>query len=118
LVWLSLEDDGVLPALLLGVMLTVLGLAHPITRTRAGMALRGMRAIVGAWAVFGLMVGGLAPSAAVMLLAFKDASHAHPFPDAPAGLLADVLALTPAWGLAGALMGIGLYAAWRAQTLR
>lgn len=118
LIWLGVEDDSVLPALLLGMMMTALGIAHPMMRARAGTMLSGTRAIAGAWTVLGLMVGGLTPSAAVILLAFKDATHAHSFPDAPAELLADVLALTPTWGIAGALIGIGLYAGWRAQTLR
>jgi len=116
-IWTGLEDDRVGVAAGLGVALTGLVLAHGLTGRIAGRMLTGAQ-IGAAWAGFGALMGGLGAFATVLLMAFKDARHAHPFPDSPAGLLAAMLARAPGWALAGALIGIGFYAAWRARTPR
>lgn len=113
-VWTGPEDDRVWLASLIGVTLIGLSLAHWLTGAAAGRELVGGQ-IAGAWAGFGALVGGLGCTTTVLLMGFKDARHAHPFPDYPPELLAALLGRTPIWALAGALVGLGLYAVWRAK---
>ncbi|MCU0463868.1 MAG: hypothetical protein MUF38_04815 [Anaerolineae bacterium] len=113
-VWTGPEDDPVWLASLIGVALTGLGLAHWLTGVTAGREWVG-RQIAGAWAGFGALTGGLGCTTTVLLMGFKDARHAHPFPDYPPELLAALLERTPVWALVGALIGLGVYAAWRAK---
>ena len=116
-IWTGLEDDRIWLAAALGVSLTGISLAHWLTGRLAGRTITGQK-IALAWAGFGALTGGLGAFTTVVLMAFKDARHAHPFPDSPAGLLAAILGRAPHWALAGALIGIGIYAAWRAHNRR
>lgn len=115
--WTGIEDDRVWGAVILGVLMTGVMLAHWLTGRLGGHPLNG-RQVLAAWAGFGALTGGGGVFAAVVLMAFKDARHAHPFPDYPAGLLAATLERFPIWALAGALIGSGLYYLWRARSLR
>ncbi len=116
-IWTGLEDDRVWVVAGLGVSLTGITLAHWLTGATAGRNLNGYQ-IPLAWSGFGALTGGLGAFTAVLLMAFKDARHSHPFPDSPAGLLAAMLGRAPGWALVGALIGLGMYAAWRARTPR
>jgi len=116
-IWTGLEDDRVEVVAVLGVALTGLILAHWLTGAVAGRVLSGHQVAL-AWAGFGGLTGGLGAFASVLLMAFKDARHAHPFPDSPVGLLAAMLGRAPWWALVGVLVGVGGYAAWRAHTPR
>jgi hypothetical protein len=74
-----------------------------------------------AWAVvlFGALLGAGTSVAAVGLMFFKNALHAHIFLDFPPALLLALLSRAPGWALAGALGGCGvvlLRRSLRAQT--
>lgn len=115
--WSGVEDDRVWLAVALGVGCCGVWLAHWLTGAIGGRVLSGWQ-IAAAWAGFGGLTGGGGIFASVLLLAFKDARHAHPYPDSPADLLAALLARMPVWGLSGALIGMGIYLVWRAHTPR
>lgn len=115
--WSGLEDDRLWLVVMLGVLSCGIALAHWLTGAVGGRVLRG-RMIWAAWASFGGLTGGGGIFASVLLLAFKDARHAHPFPDSPPDLLAALLVRMPVWGLSGALIGVGIYLVWRAHTPR
>jgi hypothetical protein len=115
--WTGAEDDRVWVAALLGTAFSGVSLAHWLTDAIAGRLLTGWQ-IWATWATFGGLTGGLGIFATVILMAFKDARHAHPFPDYPTGLLAATLDRAPIWALAGVLIGTGVYALWRAHSQR
>ena len=56
----------------------------------------------------GAASGAAANLATIALMIFKNARHAHAFPDFPPQLLIWLLEALPAWALAGALAGLGL----------
>jgi hypothetical protein len=68
--------------------------------------------------VLGLLLGaadGLGTSVATaVLMFFKNARHAHVFPDYPAGMIIAVLERAPLWAAAGALAGLSIGLAWLA----
>lgn len=105
--WLAPEDDSVLPALLLGVGLSALVVFWLIVRTKVYAWMYGWRALLVA-AVFGALVGAGTSLGTVLLLLFKNARHAHLYPDYPPEILLETLARFPVWSLAGGLIGIGL----------
>lgn len=111
LFWLQLEDNHVLPVVLLGTagagLLTVYWL-----RGRVDLWQRGLRG----WLAVGLsgMVWGVAAAAVTaLLMVMKAGMHGHVFPDYPPGQILAVLALAPTWALAGALLLVGGVAVWR-----
>jgi hypothetical protein len=62
----------------------------------------------------GAAVGLGASIATAALMFFKDARHAHLYPDYPAEQMGAVLQRAPGWALAGALFGLALSLAWLA----
>lgn len=113
LLWLSLEEDSVAVAALLG-----LGLAALILGLSTADKLGGRRiaapAVPLAAALLGAAIGLGAAVAGAGLMFFKNALHAHVFPDYPPGLIGALLGRGPAWALAGALLGLGAGLAWLA----
>ena len=105
--WLGPESDAIWPPAALGLGLAAL-LALWWTADMAVTAL----AVVPVAVLLGALTGlGTAPAAALLML-FKNALHAHVFPDYPPGLVLAVLERAPAWALAGALAGLGLTFVW------
>ncbi len=110
-VWLSVEDTASWPAALFGLGLSSL-IAILLTLDKIGG-----RWLAGRYMpVFGLLLGaviGLGSSpAAAGLMFFKNARHAHLFPDYPAGMMLAVLERAPLWAAAGALAGLSIGLAW------
>ena len=113
LLWLSLEEDSVAAAALLGLGLAALMLVLTTADKLAGRRIAA-RAVPLAGALLGAVVGLGAAVAAAGLMFFKNALHAHVFPDYPPGLIGATLQRGPAWTLAGALLGLGAGLAWLA----
>jgi hypothetical protein len=113
LLWSSLEDNGVLPAALLGgglaLLLVVAWLTH---EKRYGGKVVAGRSVVLMAALFGAAVGFGAALAAAALMLLKDGLHSHLFPDYPFGMIVDILARAPLWALAGMLASMGALLAW------
>ena len=112
-VWLSPEDFTVWPVVVLGG-----GLAG-LTITLWLMGRLGGRTLSARWVTLGGVLWGAAIGlgtslTAVALMFFKDALHAHLFPDYPPGLMLAILRRAPFWTLAGALAGLGLVLVWLA----
>jgi hypothetical protein len=112
LFWLQLEDNHVLPVVLLGTvgagLLTIYWLRGRVDLRQAG--LRGWLA-----AALGGMIWGMAAAVVTaLLMVLKAGMHGHVFPDYPPGQVLAVLALAPTWAVAGALLVVGGVAVWRA----
>lgn len=99
-IWLGLEDKNSLPASLLGLGGALLIGSRPnfapLTSKRWG------------WPTLGALIGALAAVLTTSLLFFKNAWHAHPFPDYPTGMLLAMLERLPWWSLVGGLLGLAL----------
>lgn len=103
--WLRLEDHGVLTAVLMGLVLTVLALASGWWPRSAGKALSPVRLAL-FMAVTGAAAGLFTALASALLMLLKNGFHGHLYPDYPAPLIGEIIARAPAWALAGALAGI------------
>ena len=117
LLWTSLEDNHVLPVVLLGAALALALMLRWITRRWGGSIFAGRAALLGA-AGAGALTGVSAALATTALMLLKDGLHAHLFPDYPFGMIIDILARAPLWALAGALAAVGLLLAWWALHTR
>jgi hypothetical protein len=106
-IWSTPEEDRPIFPALLGAWLTVSLLWNAVTNRCSGRALRSVRLISTA-ALFGAASGGLSSICAVALMLFKDARHAHFYPDYPPAILGAMLARLPAWTLAGTLAAVGI----------
>ncbi|MCU0513198.1 MAG: hypothetical protein MUE40_11570 [Anaerolineae bacterium] len=116
LVWLSVEDQTLLPVVLVGSGLWLLLLAHWLAGYAGGRALP-WRVWLPGLALAGAAAGAGAVVTITLLMFFKTAWHAHPVPDYPVPLLLDMLARLPAWTAAGLLAGLAaglLRLAWAA----
>lgn len=113
LAWTSLEDNHVWPVALLGWGLSALLVGWRVWGSVGGQRLPLRAAAPGA-ALVGAITGLGACLAAVGLMLFKNALHAHIFLDYPPGLMLATLERAPAWAAAGGLAGLGLVLIWRA----
>lgn len=111
LLWLSVEDNHVWPAALLGAALAVLLVTLTLLHHLGGRDLPARRVVPGA-ALLGVAAGLAASIVAAGLMLFKNAMHAHLFPDYPPGLLLAILERAPVWAVAGGLAGLGLAFGW------
>lgn len=112
-VWLSVEDTATWSAALFGLGLSSL-IAILLTLDKIGGRWLAERYVP----VFGVLLGaviglGSSPAAAVLMF-FKNARHAHIFPDYPVGMILAVLERAPLWAAAGALAGLSIGLAWLA----
>lgn len=109
--WLSIEDTALWPVIVLGtgaaVLISVLlildkmgGRWLPAHRVPPGLSLAG--------AISGLGAG----LAVAVLMFFKNARHAHVFPDYPTAMMLAVLERSPIWAVAGGLIGLSLGLGW------
>lgn len=113
LFWLSPEDTAIWPVTALGaggaIWVTLL-----TTLNRLGGQTFSRRAVT--WGLVGLggMAGALSGPLTATLMLIKTAMHSHLTPDYPLSVIGATLARTPAWGVAGALIGLGLALVWLA----
>ncbi len=112
LLWLSVEDNHVWPAALLGAALAVLLVTLNLLQHLGGRDLPA-RWVVPGGGLLGMLAGLAASVVTAGLMLFKNALHAHLFPDYPPGLLLAILERAPVWALAGGLTGLGLAFGWR-----
>jgi hypothetical protein len=105
-IWSTPEEDRLAFPALLGAWLAVSLLWRWLISRYSGRTLQGIHLIFSA-ALFGAASGAFASICAVLLMLFKDARHAHLFPDYPPPVLGAVLARLPAWSLAGMLAAVG-----------
>lgn len=111
--WLGPEDNHPLPAALLGASGALLGVILWIGPRLASRDVSAPYVLL-LGAVTGAISGVGASLMTAVLMLFKNARHAHLFPDYPPGQIGAVLARAPAWGTAGALIGLGLVLTWLA----
>lgn len=97
--WLTPESDSVVPVALLGLAGMALTAAHVAAPYR-------LRLLV--LPVWGALIGAGGALATAGLMFLKTALHAHPYPDFSPLLMLAMIERAPAWGLAGALAGLGL----------
>jgi hypothetical protein len=105
-VWSTPEEDRLVFPALLGAWLAVSLLWRWLISRYSGHTLQGIR-LVSSAALFGAASGALSSVGAVLLMLFKDARHAHLYPDYPPPILGAMLARLPAWSLAGTLAAVG-----------
>lgn len=111
LIWLSLEDNTLTPVVLLGVTLAAL-ITSLTTFDKLGGRRIPMRQLPVAAALAGAVIGLSASVMTAALMFFKNAMHAHLFPDYPPGLILAMLQRGPVWLVAGALAGLGMGLLW------
>jgi hypothetical protein len=103
LFWLSVEDTGWL--------IVAFGAGLSILLTLRG-AFRLQRHISRAWIVFGVVLGTLAGAgsivATLLLMLVKTSLHGHMYPDYSFQLMISMAGRIPAWGAAGALVGLAV----------
>lgn len=108
-VWSGLEDSASWPVALLGTGVSVLAVLWWLLRHQQS---RPVREILLLALVAGAMTGTGASLATAGLMFFKNARHAHLFPDFPVGQISGILQLAPVWGAAGAFFYFGLAILW------
>lgn len=104
-IWLSAEDVSVQPVTLLGWGLAFLILLLMTWGKLDGLTLNG-RAILVFAVLMGSVAGLGASVATTALMFFKNAWHAHIFPDFPTGMLLATLERAPVWAAAGGFIGL------------
>lgn len=109
--WSSLEDNSVLPVVLLGSGLALILLALWLSDHYGGQSFSGRAALIAA-ALAGAATGCASALAVTALMLLKTGLHAHAFPDYPFGMMTGILARTPLWALAGSLAAVGLLLAY------
>ncbi|MEL6402801.1 MAG: hypothetical protein AAFR81_00445 [Chloroflexota bacterium] len=107
LVWMSLEDNSLIPVIILGTGLSVISTIYTLLDNIPHDAVPLPRFLI--LVVFtSTAIGGFAPLAIALLMFFKTSWHAHAFPDYPPALMLAMLSRLPAWTLAGFLVGCAL----------
>lgn len=102
MIWLSTESAHVGLTALLGCGLALMIVILGVLRWLGGRDLNLMRG----WSVlFGIITGGLTPLTTFFLMLFKNVQHSHIVPDFSNEVMWEVLTRTPAWALAGGLVG-------------
>lgn len=113
-IWLSPEESQVWPVALLGIGLAGLTIMWTVGKWLGGRELTLLQV-----AALGLLAGALVGLggnvAASALMFFKNALHAHAFPDFPPRLLLALLSRAPLWAVAGGLAGLGAALLWLAR---
>lgn len=115
--WLRLEDHGVVPAIIMGLILAGLALIVWLWPRLANRPLKPGRLVLLA-ALSGVELGLLTALAAAFLMLLKNGFHGHLNPDYPAGVILDTLVRAPIWALAGGLLAAALTLVWLAARSR
>lgn len=115
--WLRLEDHGVVPAIIMGLILAGLALIVWLWPRLANRPLKPGRLVLLA-ALSGVGLGLLTALAAAFLMLLKNGFHGHLNPDYPAGVILDTLVRAPIWALAGGLLAAALTLVWLAARSR
>lgn len=115
--WLRLEDHGVVPAIIMGLILAGLALIVWLWPRLANRPLNPGRLVLLA-ALSGVGLGLLTALAAAFLMLLKNGFHGHLNPDYPAGVMLDTLVRAPLWALAGGLLAAALALVWLAARSR
>lgn len=111
--WLSPEDDHVLPVVLLGLSGSALLVVSWLIDKFGGQLFATRETLFITIGAGGVIGGGTSAITAALML-FKNARHAHLFPDYPALMIGAILERAPIWGLAGALVGLSIGLVWLA----
>lgn len=107
LIWLSLEDNGVLPAVVLGSGLAIFGSLFSLLYIFGGKVFSSRQAFIGI-TVLGAIIGAFSAISTTFLMFFKSSWHAHQFLDYPPAMMGAMISRTPAWALAGLLIGLSV----------
>lgn len=102
--WFSSENANVWLVSLLGTGLAVILIRLLILRWLGGKSLAMRQWMPGA-VLLGLSVGFSAVWCAIGLMIFKNAWHAHAYPDFPTSVITEMAQRSFAWTLAGGLIG-------------
>ena len=111
--WLSLEDTSVWPVVIFGCGLAVL-ISLLVTLDKIGGRSVPARFVPVLGGLLGSITGLGVSVAVAALMFFKDARHAHVFPDYPTAMMLAILERAPIWALAGGLVGLSLGLGWLA----
>lgn len=111
--WLSVEDDAVWPVTGFGLGLASLIIVLTLLDKLGGRVI-SVRRIPLAGMLLGALIGLATSLITAGLMFFKNAVHAHIFPDYPPGLMLSMIERAPVWSLAGGLLGLGLAWVWLA----
>ena len=109
--WLRIEDNNVIPAVIAGFGLSLLGAFIWLTKNLSGKTLRPHYLLFGS-ALLGAVCGLATAVGTAGLMLLKNGMHGHAFPDFPFGVIVEILQRAPSWALAGGLAGLGLILAW------
>lgn len=111
--WLSVEDNTIAPAVIAGLVLSLVTAYAWINNNLGGKTL-SLRSVISGAALLGAVIGLGTAAAASGLMLLKNGMHSHVFPDYPFGVIVEILQRAPLWALAGGLAGFGLALAWSA----
>jgi len=106
-VWMSFEDTDTTFVLLLSANVTIAAAVLWLFRTYGGVPVPFGQFVLGG-ALLGAVSGAGIAVLAAFLMFFKNAWHAHLFPDFPLPMIGGMAARAFAWGIAGALFGLAL----------
>lgn len=112
-VWLTPEDNSVVPVTLLGAGLSVLLVIYWVLGKWGGSSI-AERYVVPGVVLLGAAAGLGTSITTFSLMLVKNVQHSHIYIDFPPGLMLAILARAPLWALAGGLLGLGLTLAWLA----
>ncbi|MAS37587.1 MAG: hypothetical protein CL610_26560 [Anaerolineaceae bacterium] len=112
--WLSLEDTSVAPVVAFGFGLAIL-IIGLTTLDKIGGQWLTVRHFFALTVLSGVALGLGTSVATAVLMFFKNARHAHLFPDYPTGMIVAMLERAPWWGVAGGLLGLSLGLGWLAM---
>jgi hypothetical protein len=114
-IWLPFEDTRLNLVLLFSAALVLLFLSRYLLSKHAAHWLAaisqpGSGSLPGVvfYALFGLVAGLAVTPGAILLMVFKIGVHSHPVPDFSIDQVMWVIQRTPAWGLGGLLLGLGI----------
>jgi len=105
--WLGPEDNHVWPVVFISMGAAALILTQWLLRRFGGQDISETYILP-----MGMTIGGIIGLATAvitaLLMLFKNARHAHVFPDFPPGLMGAVLERAPVWTIAGSIFGLGV----------
>jgi hypothetical protein len=108
-VWLSVEDVTTGPAIFFGFGAAFL---ISVSSSVGKIVFSSTRFFLLRMMMLGGLTGALSSVTVVALMFFKNARHAHIFPDFPPEVMVAILRRGPVWGLAGVLIGLSLGLFW------